>query len=159
MRCLQILATFPECCSPLSEAVFEDILRSFIFIIFDSCTEKALWEHSLKTLVQIGSAIEKLGDPKRCISYKNIVVERSLSWPMHDSFVPLSVKLEVLCDIGTTRVDFAVRIVEGLKEVVSNNLNEALVCSVTDLVIFTCFKMLLLSSWFIIWPNLSKKFL
>ncbi|CAN6456758.1 unnamed protein product [Victoria cruziana] len=149
VRCLQILATFPECCSPLSEAVFEDILRSFIFIIFDSCTEKALWEHSLKTLVQIGSAIEKLGDPKRCISYKNIVVERSLSWPMHDSFVPLSVKLEVLCDIGTTRVDFAVRIVEGLKEVVSNNLNEALVkgnmdCAKIATSVLNCLSMRLL---------------
>ncbi|XP_049931512.1 MMS19 nucleotide excision repair protein homolog [Nymphaea colorata] len=127
VRCLQILATFPGCFSPLPEAVFGDILRSFILVIADSCREKALWKHSLKNLVQIGSSIEKFGDPKRCISYKNIVVERSLSWPMHESSVPLSVKLEVLFDIGTTRVDFAVRILEGLKEILSSNLIEALV--------------------------------
>ncbi|KAF3778953.1 MMS19 nucleotide excision repair protein-like protein [Nymphaea thermarum] len=127
VRCLQILATFPGSFSPLPEAVFGDILRSFILVIADNCTEEALWKHSLKNLVQIGSSIEKFGDPNRCISYKNIVVERFLSWPMHESSVPLSVKLEVLSDIGITRVDFAVRIVEGLKEILSSNPIEALV--------------------------------
>lgn len=126
---LQTLATFPGSSMPISKAIYEKVLAMFVSIITRRCEEKLLWKLVFKALMQIGTFIESSHDSEKRISYMNIVIGETVSLlSPDDSEMPLPPKLEALCGIGTTGLDYMMRVIKGLEEAVSANFKKASVC-------------------------------
>ncbi|WOL14626.1 MMS19 nucleotide excision repair protein [Canna indica] len=119
---LQVLATFPELYSPISEVIFEDILVMLMSIITSTSEESFLWKFSLKTLVQIGLWIENVHDAVKGIYYSKVVIQRIISiLQTNDSTISLSLKLVALSEIG--KVDlYSSRIIQALQDAIITNL-------------------------------------
>ncbi|KAA8540352.1 hypothetical protein F0562_024729 [Nyssa sinensis] len=125
---LQILATFPGSFFPVPKSIFENILMNLISVITLDFSKTLLWKSSLKALVEIGSFIDKCDEYEKAQSFEGIVVERIVSLMSPDDFtMPLTLKLEVLFDIGTTGQNFMLRIVKGLEKAIFANLLEVYV--------------------------------
>ncbi|KAK1315359.1 hypothetical protein QJS10_CPA06g00832 [Acorus calamus] len=100
-RGLEMLATFPGCNFPITEAVFENILMTFMSIMTSRCEDTFIWNLALKSLVHIGAFIGKFHDSEKELCYMRIVVEKIVSLlPGDDSALSLSMKLKAAADIG-----------------------------------------------------------
>ncbi|CAL9166042.1 unnamed protein product [Musa hybrid cultivar] len=119
---LQVLATFPEIYSPVSEAAFEDILVMLMSIIARRSKETYLWELSLKALVQIGLWIENAHDSAKATSYNKLVIQRIVSMlQSNDSTISLSLKLVAISEISSIGL-YLLRIVQAFEEAIVSNL-------------------------------------
>lgn len=126
---LQILATFPEGFSPISNSLYEYILLTLISTISSTSENIFLWRLALKSLAHIGSDSDKHGKTDRALSYMKIVVEKIVSLLSNDDCdMPFPLKLNVAADIGTSGLNYMLRIVQGLEEAVYANLYEIYVC-------------------------------
>ncbi|CAA7410084.1 unnamed protein product [Spirodela intermedia] len=115
---LQILVTFPKNSLQASTASFEDILTIIMSIIVGNF-EKSLWKPALEALFQIGLFVGKSHDPEKRRSYEIIVLEKILSLPwVDDSMIPLGLRLEALYSIGSTAVEFMLRVIQELERVI-----------------------------------------
>ncbi|KAJ6824786.1 MMS19 nucleotide excision repair protein-like protein isoform X2 [Iris pallida] len=125
---LQVLATFPGDCSPISDAIYEDILAVLVSIITGNHDDTFLWNLSLKSLAQIGLYIEKVHDSKKGSSYKKIVVETIVSLlSLDDSTISLAQKLEALSEIGVTGPEYMSMVIDGIEEAIISNFSKACV--------------------------------
>eukprot|EP00268_Persea_americana_P029757 TRINITY_DN28778_c0_g1_i1.p1 TRINITY_DN28778_c0_g1~~TRINITY_DN28778_c0_g1_i1.p1 ORF type:complete len:1030 (-),score=201.51 TRINITY_DN28778_c0_g1_i1:623-3712(-) len=125
---LQTLATFPGSSMPISKAICEKVLTMFVSIITGRCEEELLWKLALKALIQIGTFIESSYDTEKRTSYMNIIVGETFSLlSLDDSGMPLPLKLEALNGIGTTGLDYMMRLIQGLEEAISANFVKAAV--------------------------------
>lgn len=121
---LQVLATFPEIYSPVSEATYEDILVMLMSIITRRSKETYLWELSLKALVQIGLWIENAHDSAKAISYNKLVIQRIVSMLQpNDSTISLSLKLVAISEISSIGL-YLLRIVQAFEEAIVSNLRD-----------------------------------
>ncbi|URE41822.1 Dos2-interacting transcription regulator of RNA-Pol-II [Musa troglodytarum] len=119
---LQVLATFPEIYSPVSEATYEDILVMLMSIITRRNKETYLWELSLKALVQIGLWIENAHDSAKAISYNKLVIQRIVSMLQpNDSTISLSLKLVAISEISSIDL-YLLTIVQAFEEAIVSNL-------------------------------------
>ncbi|KAJ8458577.1 hypothetical protein OPV22_031503 [Ensete ventricosum] len=126
---LQVLATFPEIYSPVSEATYEDILVMLMSIITRRSKETYLWELSLKALVQIGLWIENDHDSAKAISYNKLVIQRIVSMLQpNDSTISLSLKLVAISEISSIGI-YLLRIVQAFEEAIVSNLRACFLCS------------------------------
>lgn len=128
MKGLQILVTFPKNVLQASTASFEDILRIIMSIIVGNF-EKSLWKRALEALFQIGLFVGKSHDPEKRRSYETIVLEKIFSLPwVDDSVIPLELRLEALYSIGSTAVDFMLRVIQELERVIFSSFIKIYVC-------------------------------
>ncbi|XP_062109746.1 MMS19 nucleotide excision repair protein homolog [Humulus lupulus] len=103
VKCLQILATFPEGHLPISKSIFENILTSLVSIILVDFKQMLLWKLAVKALVHIGSFISKYNELEKALSYTSIVVEKIVSSLSSDKFtLPFPLKLEVVSELGAS---------------------------------------------------------
>lgn len=122
MKGLQVIATFPEFCSPISEATFEDTLVILMSIITGRSEENYLWEISVRALVQIGLWIDNVHDSAKQICYNKVVIERIVSiLETNVSSIPLSLKIFVISEIGNASI-YLLRITRALEDAIVSNL-------------------------------------
>ncbi|KAG8380020.1 hypothetical protein BUALT_Bualt07G0150100 [Buddleja alternifolia] len=121
---LQILATFPEGFPPVSKSIYDNILLELVSIATSDINKTFLWTVVLKALVEIGFFIDKCPDSGKVASFESTVVKKIVSLiSSDDSALPLSLKLQAAYDIGTTRKDFMLKVVQGLDDAISTNLS------------------------------------
>ncbi|KAL7140118.1 hypothetical protein ABFS83_09G100200 [Erythranthe nasuta] len=122
---LQILATFPESFVPVSKSIYDDILSELVSIVTSSGSKTFLWTLALKALVEIGFFIDKFPDSGKAASFESIVVEKIVSLiSSDDPAMPLSLKLQAAFEIGETRKDIMLRVVQALDEAISTKFSE-----------------------------------
>ncbi|KAK1290931.1 hypothetical protein QJS10_CPB18g01008 [Acorus calamus] len=125
-RGLEMLGTFPGCNFPITEAVFENILMTFMSIMTSRCEDTFIWNLALKSLVHIGAFIGKFHDSEKELCYMRIVVEKIVSLlPVDDSALPLSMKLKAAADIGTTGLSFMMKINVKLEDAINTEFLKA----------------------------------
>uniref|UniRef100_A0A7N0RGM5 MMS19 nucleotide excision repair protein n=1 Tax=Kalanchoe fedtschenkoi TaxID=63787 RepID=A0A7N0RGM5_KALFE len=123
---LGILATLPEDFSSVPKSFFEDILQAFMTIFTTKYDNASLWSQATKELVLVGSYVSKHRDSERMLSFMSTVIDKMISLIfLDDGSIPLLVKLDTVCDIGTTYLKYMLRIFQGLEEVVSANFSNA----------------------------------
>ncbi|XP_020105720.1 MMS19 nucleotide excision repair protein homolog isoform X2 [Ananas comosus] len=133
MKVLQTLATFPEHYSPISESVYHDILLMLISVVTCKYDDVYLWNLSLKTLGQIGSSIEDIHDSAKGTIYSRTVVERAISLlQVDDTALPLSLKLDVVSEIGAIALDPMSRVLKALEEAIVFHISKACVDGRTE---------------------------
>nr|CAD1824154.1 unnamed protein product [Ananas comosus var. bracteatus] len=133
MKVLQTLATFSEHYSPISESVYHDILLMLISVVTCKYDDVYLWNLSLKTLGQIGSSIEDIHDSAKGTIYSRTVVERAISLlQVDDSALPLSLKLDVVSEIGAIALDPMSRVLKALEEAIVFHISKACVDGRTE---------------------------
>lgn len=129
MKGLQVLSTFPECCSPLSKDVFKDTLAILVTVIKDRPSDTYVWRLSLNALVQIGLFVDKSNDSQKAMCYEEFVVQRLLSWfSSDDSAVCLAQNLEAICEIGMTKWEFMLVATRWLEQAIFAKILDACVC-------------------------------
>ncbi|XP_038718052.1 MMS19 nucleotide excision repair protein homolog isoform X2 [Tripterygium wilfordii] len=120
---LQILATYPADYSLVSESTFEDILMTFISIISMDFSKTLLWKLALNALVHIGSFLNRLHESEKSRTYTRVVINKIVSLvSLDDLSMPFPLKLEAISHIGTSGLNYMLKIVEGLKEAICANL-------------------------------------
>ncbi|KAJ7963077.1 MMS19 nucleotide excision repair protein-like protein [Quillaja saponaria] len=125
---LQIMATFPGDDFPVTKYIFENILVTFMSIITSEFNKLTLWKLALKALVRIGSFIDRFHQSERASSYCHIIVDNLVSVvSLDDSIMPLLVKLEALSAIGTSGMNYMMKIARGLEEAIFSNLSDVYV--------------------------------
>lgn len=130
MKGLQILATFPEGFLPISETIFENILRTFMSIISLDFNQTLLWKLALRALVHIGTFVDRCNESEKALSYMGIVVQNTLSLVHSDDCtLPFSLKLEAIFEIGASGSSHMLKIIQGLEETTLANLSDVYVCS------------------------------
>ncbi|XP_020105723.1 MMS19 nucleotide excision repair protein homolog isoform X5 [Ananas comosus] len=133
VKVLQTLATFPEHYSPISESVYHDILLMLISVVTCKYDDVYLWNLSLKTLGQIGSSIEDIHDSAKGTIYSRTVVERAISLlQVDDTALPLSLKLDVVSEIGAIALDPMSRVLKALEEAIVFHISKACVDGRTE---------------------------
>ncbi|KAL0319306.1 UNVERIFIED_CONTAM: MMS19 nucleotide excision repair protein [Sesamum angustifolium] len=121
---LQILATFPGSFAPVSKSINDNIFFELVAIITSDSNKTVVWKSALKALVEIGFSIEKCLDSEKAASFESTVVEKIVSLISSlDSAIPLSLRLEAAFEIGATRKDFMLRVVQGLDEAIDTNFS------------------------------------
>ncbi|KAG6782151.1 hypothetical protein POTOM_011541 [Populus tomentosa] len=122
---LQILATFPGGYLLVSKSTCESILMTFVSIITVDFNKTLLWKLSVKALVQIGLFIHGSNESEKSMSYMDIVVQKIVSMISSDNHdIPFQLQLEAISDIGTSGLQYMLKIVTGLQEVICANLAE-----------------------------------
>ncbi|KAF3450688.1 hypothetical protein FNV43_RR06777 [Rhamnella rubrinervis] len=122
---LQILATFPEGFLPISETLFENILRTFMSIISMDFNQTLLWKLALKALVHIGTFVDGCNESEKAQSYTGIVVQSILSLVHSDDCtLPFALKLEAIFEIGASGSSHMLKIIQGLEETALANLSD-----------------------------------
>lgn len=125
---LQILATFPGGYLLVSKSTCESILMTFVSIITVDFNKTLLWKLSVKALVQIGLFIHGSNESEKSMSYMDIVVQKIVSMISSDNHdIPFQLQLEAISDIGTSGLQYMLKIVTGLQEVICANLAEVYV--------------------------------
>ncbi|XAR50685.1 hypothetical protein NMG60_11005079 [Bertholletia excelsa] len=123
---LQILVTFPGGFSPVPKSTFENILTRLMSIITVNFSNSFLWKKLLKALAEIGSFINGHNEADKATSFKTIVVEKFISLISgDDSTMPLALKLEAISEIGTSGMEFMLRISQGLEGAIFSRLSKA----------------------------------
>ncbi|XP_073008031.1 MMS19 nucleotide excision repair protein homolog isoform X1 [Typha latifolia] len=126
VRGLQVLATFPGHYLPISEDVYRDILSIFMSVITCKYEDAYLWKLSLKALVEIGLSVDKFHDFARGIIYSRTVVGSIISLLQLDNpTMPLTLKLDAICEIGAVGLDHMSRVVQALEEAIIFNISRA----------------------------------
>ncbi|GFP97780.1 mms19 nucleotide excision repair protein homolog [Phtheirospermum japonicum] len=116
---LQVLATFPESFAPVSKSIYDNILLELLGIVASHSNKMFLWTWALKALVEIGVFIDKCPDTEKAACFDSIVVKKIVSLISCDeSALPSSLKLQAAFEIGATRKDFMLRVVQGLDEAI-----------------------------------------
>ncbi|KAJ4749648.1 MMS19 nucleotide excision repair [Rhynchospora pubera] len=116
VKCLEVLATFPEGCSPITDETYDLILKSLALIISEMDRSTLLWKSTLEGLIQIGSVAENSIDRRRSLVYTALVVENLLS-AFINSTLPLDLSLEALYGIGMVgkhRMEQVLQVVEEI---------------------------------------------
>lgn len=124
---LQILGTFPGGCLLISNIMFERILMVLLSVVTENYNDELGWKLALKGLVNIGSSIRRSHESEKAQSYMSIVVEKVISLSSLTDDVPFPLKLEAVSDIGTSGVDYMLKIVKGLGEVLCAKISEVYV--------------------------------
>ncbi|CAM8944187.1 unnamed protein product [Rhodiola kirilowii] len=79
-----------------------------------------------KELVFVGSYVSKLPNTERMLSFMSIVIDKMiLLVSLDNGSIPLQIKLDTVCEIGTTHLKYMLRIFQGLENVLSTNLSDA----------------------------------
>jgi DNA repair/transcription protein MET18/MMS19 len=82
----------------------------------------------VKALVQIGLFIHGSNESEKSMSYMDIVVQKIVSMISSDNHdIPFQLQLEAISDIGTSGLQYMLKIVTGLQEVIRANLAEVYV--------------------------------
>ncbi|KAK3126515.1 hypothetical protein QOZ80_7AG0557780 [Eleusine coracana subsp. coracana] len=122
---LLILATFPECCSPLPSNAYEDVLLMFTSVVTHKYENINLWKLSLKTLTSIGSSIIELHDSQKEVVYSRTVVDKIVSLvESSDTTMPLNLRLEASYEVGTAGLNYMLRVARSLEVAVITNISE-----------------------------------
>ncbi|KAI3455490.1 hypothetical protein Pfo_012153 [Paulownia fortunei] len=122
---LQILTTFPESFLPVSKSIYDNILLELVLIVTSDSNKTFLWTLALRALVEIGFFIDKCPDSEKAASFESIVVEKIVSLISSDDSAMLSsLKLQAAFDIGATRKDFMLRVVQGMDEAIYTNFSK-----------------------------------
>lgn len=122
---LQILATFPGDFLQTPKVMFENVLKTLMSIILVDFDMPLLWKLALKALAHIGSFVDMYHESEKAQSYIGFVVEKTISLVSQDDFnVPFRLKLEAVSEIGASRPNHMLRIVQGLEEAIVSNLSE-----------------------------------
>ncbi|KAL9681946.1 hypothetical protein QQ045_013738 [Rhodiola kirilowii] len=123
---LGILLTLPKDLSPVSNSFFEDILETLMTIFGTKYNHTLLWSQTTKELVFVGSYVSKLPNTERMLSFKSIVIDKMiLLISLDNGSIPLQIKLDTVCEIGTRHLKYMLRIFQGLENVLSTNLSDA----------------------------------
>ncbi|XP_073299299.1 MMS19 nucleotide excision repair protein homolog isoform X2 [Primulina huaijiensis] len=123
---LQTLSTFPESFVPVSKPLYDCSLLMLVSIVTSEINKTFSWTSALKALVEIGLFIDKCPDSGRASSYKSTVVEKIVFLiSSGDITTSSSLKLQAAYDIGATRKEFMVRIVQGLDEAIAVHFSAA----------------------------------
>lgn len=129
MKGLQILATFPGDFLQTPKVMFENVLKTLMSIILVDFDMPLLWKLALKALACFGSFVDMYHESEKAQSYIGFVVEKTISLVSQDDFnVPFPLKLEAVSEIGASRPNHMLRIVQGLEEAIVSNLSEIYVC-------------------------------
>ncbi|KAJ0971423.1 hypothetical protein J5N97_019382 [Dioscorea zingiberensis] len=125
---LQVLTTFPECYSPISQDAYKDTLAILVNIITDIPGDSYVWRLSLNALIQIGLFIDKFNDSQKAICYREFVVQRILLWvSLDDSSVRFAQKLESVYEIGMTGREYMLAVTQWLEQAIFAKILEACV--------------------------------
>ncbi|XP_038693958.1 MMS19 nucleotide excision repair protein homolog isoform X2 [Tripterygium wilfordii] len=123
VRGLQILAMYPGECSLVSKSTFESILMTFISIVSMDLSKTLLWKLALKSLVHIASFLNRWHESEKAQIYTSVVVDKIVSLVYLDDFsMPVPLKLEAISDVGTSGLNYMLKIVEGLGEAICAKL-------------------------------------
>ena len=127
MKSLQILATFSEPLK-LSKPSFEDILENIIIIIIQT-HEESLRKAALEALYQIGLFVGNTNDTDKQMSYKSIVIEKILLLLSPDDLeIPLKWRLDAVYLVGSTNVEYMMRLIDELEHTIFFRFIESHVC-------------------------------
>ncbi|KAL6585082.1 hypothetical protein OROMI_004371 [Orobanche minor] len=122
---LQVLATFPRSFLPVSKSIYDNILLELLGIVASDSNKTFLWTSALKALVEIGLFIDKCPDTEEAGSFESIVVKKIVSLiSSDDSAMSSSLKLQAAFEIGATRKDFMLRVVQGLDEAIRTKFSD-----------------------------------
>ncbi|KAK8958400.1 hypothetical protein KSP40_PGU015359 [Platanthera guangdongensis] len=116
VRGLQVLATYPGDCTPVTKESLENILVAFMSVIIGRSEESFLWKFSLKSVWKIGSSIARFKDSLSQIIYNEIVIGRLLLLLHEDNLLSLALTLEAIYEIGICSMDFMSQLIQGLEE-------------------------------------------
>jgi DNA repair/transcription protein MET18/MMS19 len=126
---MQILATFPEHCSPLLSNAYEDVLLMLTSVITHKYENVNLWRFSLTTLTSIGSSIIELHASQKEVIYSRTVVDKIVSSvESYDTLMPLNLRLEASYEVGTAGLNYMLRVARSLEVAVLTNISEACIC-------------------------------
>lgn len=125
---LQMLATFPGYFLQIPKAMFENVLKTLMSIILVDFDKPLLWKLALKALAHIGSFVDVHLESEKAQSYTSFVVEKTISLPQDDFDVPFPLKLEAVFEIGASRPNHMLRIIQGLEDAIVANLSKTFVC-------------------------------
>lgn len=123
VKCLEVLATFAENCSPIADKIYISILKSLTLIISDMDKNTELWKSTQEALIQIGSVAEKSVDRGRAVVYTTLVVEKLLS-AFVTSTLPLDLSLEALYGIGTVGKNRMEQVLQVVEEVIAVKISK-----------------------------------
>lgn len=137
MKGLQILATFPEHCSPVPPNAFEDVLLMLSSVITQKYENGNLWRLSLKTLNNIGSSIIELHASQKEVIYRTVVDKIISLVESCDTSMPLNLRLEASYEIGTAGLNYMLRVARSLEVAVLTNISEACICYHVSFVLFS----------------------
>lgn len=121
VRGLQVLATYPGDCTPLTKESLENILVAFMSVIIGRSEESFVWKLSLKSLWKIGSSIARFKDSLLQMIYNEVVIRRLLLLLHKDSLLSLASTLEAIYEISICSVDFMSKFIQGLEEAMLSN--------------------------------------
>ncbi|KAL3528688.1 hypothetical protein ACH5RR_008010 [Cinchona calisaya] len=125
---LRLLATFPGIFTPVSEPLFENILLNLVSAITSRFDKILLWELELKALLEIGLFIDKYQESEKASSFDRIVVEKIVYLiSSGDPAMPLSLKMQAVCDIGMTGKNSMLTVVQGMDKAISAKFAQAYV--------------------------------
>ncbi|CDO97974.1 unnamed protein product [Coffea canephora] len=125
---LQLLATFPRSFAPVSLLLFENILLKLVSAITSNFDKKFSWGLELKALVEIGLYIEGYQESEKAATFARIVVDKFVSWISSDEpAMPLSLKMQAICETGMTGISNMLRIVQGMEKAISAKFTQAYV--------------------------------
>lgn len=123
MKCLEVLATFAESYSPISDEIYIAILKSLTLVISDMEMYTPLVKSTQEALIQIGSVAEKYKDQRRAVIYTTMVVEKLLS-AFVASLLPLDLSLEVLYGIGTVGKNQMKQVLQVVEDVITVKISK-----------------------------------
>ncbi|KAL6559927.1 hypothetical protein OROGR_005044 [Orobanche gracilis] len=122
---LQVLATFPRSFLPVSKSIYDNILLELLGIVTSDSNKTFLWTSALKALIEIGLFIDKCPNTEEAGSFESIVVKNIVSLiTSDDSAMSSSLKLQAAFEIGATRKDFMLRVVQGLDEAIQTKFSD-----------------------------------
>ncbi|KAL3631945.1 hypothetical protein CASFOL_024929 [Castilleja foliolosa] len=122
---LQVLATFPESFTPVSKSIYDIILLELLGIVVSHSNKMFLWTWALKALGEIGVFIDKYPDSEKAACFESIVVQKIVSLiSCDDSALPSSLKLQAAFEIGVTRKEVMLRVVQGLGEAIYTRFSQ-----------------------------------
>ncbi|PRQ51095.1 hypothetical protein RchiOBHm_Chr2g0140541 [Rosa chinensis] len=122
---LQMLVTFPGYFLQTPTAMFENVLKTLMSIILVDFDKSLLWKLALKALVHIGSFVDMDHESEKAQIYISFVVEKTISLVSQDDFnVPFPLKLEAVSEIGASRPNHMLKIVQGLEDAIVANLSK-----------------------------------
>ncbi|KAL6134525.1 hypothetical protein ACLB2K_066756 [Fragaria x ananassa] len=124
---LQMLATFPGYFLQIPKAMFENVLKTLMSIILVDFDKPLLWKLALKALAHIGSFVDVHLESVKAQSYTSFVVEKTISLPQDDFDVPFPLKLEAVFEIGASRPNHMLRIIQGLEDAIVANLSKTFI--------------------------------
>lgn len=113
----------------MSVSLFENILLKLASAITSTFEKTFSWDLELKALVEIGLFIDEYQESEKAVSFERIVVEKIVSSVSSDDpAMPLSLKMQAVCEIGMTRKSNMLRVVQGMDKAISANFTQAYVC-------------------------------